>query len=164
MSMEKLDYILDRRSIRRFTDEKIDNNQIKIILTAAMYAPSAVNMQPWHFVVIHDRSMMEKVMEIHPYARMLQTASHAVVVCGDELPKKKPDPMPLLHVAEKLGVRPEESLMLGDSMSDVKAARAAGFDIICMSYGYNHGEDIRDYNPDAVVDSMDEVKGLIDWS
>jgi len=87
-----------------------------------------------------------------------------MVVCGDELPKKKPDPMPLLHVAEKLGVRPEQSLMLGDSMSDVKAARAAGFDIICMSYGYNHGEDIRDYNPDAVVDSMDEVKGLIDWS
>jgi len=84
MSMEKLDYILDRRSIRRFTDEKIDNNQIKIMLTAAMYAPSAVNMQPWHFVVIDDRSMMEKVMEIHPYARMLQTASHAVVVCGDE--------------------------------------------------------------------------------
>ena len=87
-----------------------------------------------------------------------------MVVCGDELPKKKPDPMPLLHVAEKLGVKPEQSLMLGDSMSDVKAARAAGFDIICMSYGYNHGEDIRDYNPDAVVDSMDEVKGLIDWS
>ena len=87
-----------------------------------------------------------------------------MVVCGDELAKKKPDPMPLLHVAEKLGVKPEQSLMLGDSMSDVKAARAAGFDIICMSYGYNHGEDIRDYNPDAVVDSMDEVKGLIDWS
>ena len=87
-----------------------------------------------------------------------------MVLCGDELPKKKPDPMPLLHVAEKLGVKPEQSLMLGDSMSDVKAARAAGFDIICMSYGYNHGEDIRDYKPDAVVDSMDEIKGLIDWA
>ncbi|MCW8855237.1 MAG: phosphoglycolate phosphatase [Gammaproteobacteria bacterium] len=87
-----------------------------------------------------------------------------MVLCGDELPRKKPDPMPLLHVAEKLGVKPEQSLMLGDSMSDVKAARAAGFDIICMSYGYNHGEDIRDYNPDAVVDSMDEIKDLIDWS
>lgn len=49
-----------------------------------MYAPSAVNMQPWHFVVIDDNSLMEKVMEIHPYARMMQTASHAVVVCGDE--------------------------------------------------------------------------------
>lgn len=86
-----------------------------------------------------------------------------IIVCGDTLDKKKPDPLPLLHSAEQLGAKPEESLMLGDSMSDVKAARAAGFDIICMSYGYNHGEDIRDYNPDAVVDSMDEIKTLINW-
>ena len=85
MHTKELGYILDRRSIRRFTDQKIDNEKIRIILTAAMYAPSAVNMQPWHFVVIDDPSMMEKIMEIHPYARMLQTASHAVVVCGDEL-------------------------------------------------------------------------------
>ena len=87
-----------------------------------------------------------------------------IVVCGDSLPKKKPDPMPLLHAAEQMGVTPDQSLMIGDSMSDVKAARAAGFDIVCMSYGYNHGEDIRDYNPDAVVDSMDEVKSVVDWS
>ena len=69
----------------------------------------------------------------------------------------------MLHAAEKLGVTAEQSLILGDSMSDVKAARAAGFDIICMSYGYNHGEDIRDYNPDAVVDSMAEIKNIINW-
>lgn len=86
-----------------------------------------------------------------------------IVICGDTLAKKKPDPMPLLHAAEQLGVAPEASLMLGDSMSDVKAARAAGFAIICMSYGYNHGEDIRDYKPDAVVDSMAEIKSLINW-
>jgi phosphoglycolate phosphatase len=86
-----------------------------------------------------------------------------LVVCGDTLPKKKPDPMPLLHAAEKLGAKPSQSLMLGDSQSDVKAARAAGFNIICMSYGYNHGEDIRNYKPDAVVDSMDEIKSLIAW-
>ncbi len=86
-----------------------------------------------------------------------------IVVCGDTLDKKKPHPLPLLHAAEKLNVKPEQSLMLGDSMSDVKAARAAGFDIICMSYGYNHGESIHDSNPDAVVDSMDEIKSLVDW-
>jgi nitroreductase len=84
MNMEKLKYILDRRSIRRFTDQKIDSEKIKSILTAAMYAPSAVNMQPWHFVVIDESSIMEKIMEIHPHARMLQSASHAVVICGDE--------------------------------------------------------------------------------
>jgi phosphoglycolate phosphatase len=87
-----------------------------------------------------------------------------MVICGDTLAKKKPDPLPLLHAAEQLAVQPDSSLMLGDSMSDVKAARAAGFSIICMSYGYNHGEDIRDYHPDAVVDRMDEIKQLIDWS
>ena len=90
-------------------------------------------------------------------------ADFEIIICGDTLDKKKPDPLPLLHAAEKMGVTPEQSLMLGDSMSDVKAARAAGFDIICMSYGYNHGEDIRDYNPDAVVDSMAEIKNIINW-
>ncbi|HEC17980.1 MAG TPA: phosphoglycolate phosphatase [Gammaproteobacteria bacterium] len=83
------------------------------------------------------------------------------IVCGDTLPKKKPDPLPLLHSAEMLGVAPEESLMLGDSVSDVKAARAAGFQIVCMSYGYNHGVDIRESNPDAVIDSMVELKRLL---
>ena len=85
-----------------------------------------------------------------------------VVVSGDTLPKKKPDPMPLLHAAHVMGVTPEQSMMLGDSMSDVKAARAAGFQIVCMSYGYNHGEDIRDYDPDAVIDSMAQLKGLLE--
>ncbi len=83
------------------------------------------------------------------------------IICGDTLEKKKPDPAPLLHAAELLGVKPEESLMLGDSQSDVKAARAAGFSIICMSYGYNHGEDIRNYNPDVVIDSMTELSNYI---
>jgi len=85
----------------------------------------------------------------------------AIVVAGDTLPVKKPDPGPLLHAADFFGVSPDHSLMLGDSISDVKAARAAGFQIVCMSYGYNHGEDIRNYDPDAVIDSMVELKGLI---
>ena len=83
--MEKLNYILDRRSIRRFSDQKINEEQITALMTAAMYAPSAVNKQPWHFVVIDDAVLMDKIMEVHPHARMLQTASHAIVVCGDEL-------------------------------------------------------------------------------
>ena len=85
-----------------------------------------------------------------------------IVIAGDTLPKKKPDPLPLLHGAEQMGVDPKNCMMLGDSQSDVKAARAAGFDIICMSYGYNHGEDIRDYDPDAVIDSMTELQALLE--
>ena len=84
-----------------------------------------------------------------------------IIVCGDTLAKKKPDPLPLLHAAAYFGVAPADALMLGDSKSDVAAARAAGFQIVCMSYGYNHGEDIRDYAPDAVIDSMVELAGLL---
>jgi phosphoglycolate phosphatase len=84
-----------------------------------------------------------------------------IVVAGDTLPVKKPDPAPLLHAAKHFGVTPSESLMVGDSVSDVKAARAAGFQIVCMSYGYNHGVDIRTAQPDAVIDSLVELQGLL---
>jgi phosphoglycolate phosphatase len=85
-----------------------------------------------------------------------------IVVAGDTLPVKKPDPGPLFHAAAHFDVAPERALMLGDSKSDVTAARAAGFQIVCMSYGYNHGEDIRDYSPDAVIDSMIELPALLE--
>jgi phosphoglycolate phosphatase len=84
-----------------------------------------------------------------------------IVISGDTLPKKKPDPEPLLHAAAFFGVEPARALMIGDSVSDVKAARAAGFRIVCMSYGYNHGQDIRDSCPDAVIDRMSELPSLL---
>jgi phosphoglycolate phosphatase len=85
-----------------------------------------------------------------------------IVIAGDTLAKKKPDPLPLLHAAEHFGVSPQDALMIGDSVSDVKAARAAGFSVFCMSYGYNHGQDIREAHPDAVMDSMSELPGLLE--
>jgi phosphoglycolate phosphatase len=86
----------------------------------------------------------------------------SIIISGDTLPFKKPDPGPLLHAAAYFGVAPEASLMIGDSVSDVKAARAAGFQIVCLSYGYNHGEDIRDAHPDAVIDTMTEIMSLLE--
>jgi len=80
-----------------------------------------------------------------------------LVICGDTLPKRKPDPLPLLYAANFFSVTPESSLMVGDSINDVAAARAAGFNILCVSYGYNRGMDIRDANPDAVVHSLAEL-------
>ena len=85
----------------------------------------------------------------------------SIVISGDTLEKKKPDPMPLLHAAKYFNVAPEQALMIGDSISDVKAARAAGFRIACMTYGYNHGVDIREAKPDAVMDSMAELPDLL---
>jgi phosphoglycolate phosphatase len=86
----------------------------------------------------------------------------SIVISGDTLPEKKPDPAPLRHGAEFFGCRPEQCLMIGDSVSDVHAARAAGFQIVCMSYGYNHGVDIRDSHPDAVIDSLTEIFPLLE--
>ena len=85
-----------------------------------------------------------------------------VIVSGDTTPKKKPDPLPLLYGAEQLGVNPADGLMIGDSMHDVEAARNAGFQVVCVPYGYNHGHDIRDAKPDAVIQSLAELKGLLE--
>lgn len=82
--MEVIEAILTRRSIRKYSREKITDNQIEIILKAAMYAPSAMNQQPWHFIVIDDREKLNLIMEVHPYSKMLKEAGLAILVCGDE--------------------------------------------------------------------------------
>lgn len=85
----------------------------------------------------------------------------AIIICGDTLPKKKPDPMPLLHAAQYFGVEPEKALMVGDTVNDIQAARAAGFQILCVTYGYNQGGNIDGAGPDATVDSLAELPSLI---
>lgn len=98
---------------------------------------------------------------VGPILEKLGIMDHmSIVIAGDTLPKKKPDPLPLLHAASVFDKKPEQSLMVGDSESDVKAARAAGFQVVCVSYGYNHGHDIRNTNPDAVIDSLTELPEL----
>ena len=84
-----------------------------------------------------------------------------VTIGGDQVERIKPDPQPLLMAAEELRVDPKQAVMLGDSVSDVMAARAAGMPIICVSYGYNHGQDIRSHDPDAVINSLAQLKTLI---
>ena len=82
----------------------------------------------------------------------------AIVISGDTLQNKKPHPEPLLHAAEFFKVEPAKALMVGDSISDVKAARAAGFQVACVPYGYNHGEDIRTAEPDVVIATIADLK------
>ena len=82
--MELYDGLITRRSIRAFKPDPIDREQVDEIIRAGMYAPSAVNCQPWHFIVIDDRSLMDRIMQIHPYAGMLAEARYAVLICGDQ--------------------------------------------------------------------------------
>jgi len=80
-----------------------------------------------------------------------------LVLSGDSLPKQKPDPLPLLHACKHFGITPDHGVLVGDSSNDVEAARAAGMPVLCVPYGYNHGHDIREANPDRVVDSLAQV-------
>lgn len=72
---------------------------------------------------------------------------------GDVLAEKKPSPAPLQHVLDLHGCAPDDALMVGDSVNDVEAARAAGVPVYCVSFGYNHGVPIVHSNPDGIIDS-----------
>ncbi|MFA6119164.1 MAG: nitroreductase family protein [Parachlamydiales bacterium] len=88
--METMQAILTRRSIRKFKSDKVPKNIVDEILHAAMHAPSANNQQPWQFIVIEDRKILEDISKIHPYAGMCRTAAMAILVCADlKLEKSK---------------------------------------------------------------------------
>jgi len=84
-----------------------------------------------------------------------------VVVAGDTLAVKKPDPAPLLHAAALLGADAATTTMVGDSMADLKAARAAGMRVLCVSYGYSPTARLADHAPDALVDRMPALLPLL---
>lgn len=81
----------------------------------------------------------------------------ALVVGGDTLPLRKPDPLPLIHSMQVFNKNASTTLMVGDSKNDIEAARRAGIDCIVVSYGYNHGENIDDSDPQQVVDRLDQL-------
>jgi len=83
--MDILKAIFTRRSIRKYTNEKINEDSISFLLEAGMYAPSAVNKQPWHFIVFRDREKMKAIIEVHPNSYMLADCDTAILVCWDEL-------------------------------------------------------------------------------
>jgi nitroreductase len=78
-----MEAILTRRSIRKYTDQPVSDALITDLLRAAMAAPSAGNQQPWQFVVVRDRAVLEVVAGANPYGGMARDAQVAVIVCGD---------------------------------------------------------------------------------
>jgi nitroreductase len=88
--MKALEAIFTRRSVREFTPEPLPDDVLERILRAGMQAPSAGNQQPWHFLVVQDRGLLEEIARIHPYAQMCRTAAAAVLVCGDSTLEKFP--------------------------------------------------------------------------
>jgi phosphoglycolate phosphatase len=117
---------------------------------------------------LHDAGLRTAVVtnKQHRFAAALLTRlglAHwvDVVVGGDTCPRRKPDPQPLLFACESLHVPPSAALMVGDSVNDVQAARAAGIPIVCVSYGYNEGRDPRSLECDVLLDSLAELPALL---
>jgi phosphoglycolate phosphatase len=84
-----------------------------------------------------------------------------VVVSGDTLPKPKPDPMPVVWACGRLNVSPADALLIGDSVHDFKAGRAAGCRVFLVPYGYNEGQDVRGLECDAIVATVLDAVSLI---
>lgn len=78
-----LEVIHQRKSVRKFTDQVVSKSQLETLVKAGMAAPSAVNRQPWAFVAVEDRATLDALSAGLPYAKMLTTASAAIIVCGD---------------------------------------------------------------------------------
>jgi nitroreductase len=81
--MEALECLLSRRSIRKYSTDKIAKDIVSDLLKAGFAAPSAGNQQPWHFIVIEDRKVLNAIPEYHENAQMLKNAPLAIVICGD---------------------------------------------------------------------------------
>jgi nitroreductase len=83
MSRELIQTIRMRRSIRKYTGEPVGEEDVRVLLEAAMSAPSANNSQPWHFVVVTERQTLDALAAVHPYGKMLSQAPLCIAVCGE---------------------------------------------------------------------------------
>lgn len=86
--MDIQEAILNRRSIRKYKDQKISKEDLDTILKAAMYAPSAMNLQPWQFIVFDEKQILAETIKSIPYAEMLRQSAAAILVCGDKAIEK----------------------------------------------------------------------------
>lgn len=89
--MDLMEAIFSRRSIRKYLPGPVSDETIELLLRAAMAAPSAGDERPWHFIVIRDRKILAKVPSFHPFSRMIEEVSVAVLVCGDREEEKYED-------------------------------------------------------------------------
>jgi nitroreductase len=83
MGQDLIQTIFSRRSIRKYIGDPVSEDDIKTLLEAAMAAPSASNIKPWHFVVVTQRETLDALADAHPYGKMLAQATLCIAVCGD---------------------------------------------------------------------------------
>ena len=161
-----MDTILSRRSIRRYQNCPVEEALVEYCLRSAMAAPSAHNQQPWAFVVIDDRELLDAIPGFHPYSRMLYEAPMAILVCGDERELKSPDFWPqdcaaaveniLLAACSRglgsvwMGVYPKEPIMQGFRRLLNMPGYLVPFALVALGYGAEEKEPSERYDPGRV--------------
>jgi nitroreductase len=88
--MDAIEALVTRRSIRSFTSRPVSLDTVRELIRAAMHAPSAGNEQPWHYLILTNRDVLDKIPDFHPYAGMVSEAPVAVLVCADPRQEKHP--------------------------------------------------------------------------
>lgn len=95
------------------------------------------------------------------FERLQMAAWIDLVVGGDTCERRKPDPQPLLYACQRLALPLTQTVVVGDSINDVLAARAGGLSIVCVTYGYNEGQDPRALPGDAWIDSLSDLPAML---
>lgn len=163
--MEALEAILSRRSIRKYTGERVSEGIVSSLLKAGMAAPSAHNRRPCHFIVVDDRELMLGVLEYHPFSKMLEFASHAIVVLGDndvqdsdfwihDCSAAIENILIAAHSlgvgAVWLGVHPSEKLISGTKELFNVPGNVTPLGIVSLGYPAEEKNPRDNYNPDRV--------------
>ena len=117
-------------------------------LAATAHLPKAI-------VTNKDRVFTEQLLE-----KLNLTSHFKVLVCGDD-GEKKPSPSPLLKACEALNISPEKAIMIGDSKSDIVAAKSAEIDVLALTYGYNQGFDLKELEPEYLCDGFLDIIPII---
>jgi phosphoglycolate phosphatase len=156
---ETLDPELIKKALKIFLDFYAQNLAVETVtypqvpqtlkaLKAHGYRLAIVTNKPFAFVkpILTTLGLME---------------NFELILGGDSLEKKKPNPLPLLHVCKQLNVSTHEAVMVGDSKNDIQAANACNMQSIGLTYGYNYGENISVHNPSVVFDNFADILTLL---
>jgi nitroreductase len=165
-TMEFVDVVKTRRSIRNYTDQPVPKEMIETIIRAAMAAPSAGNQQPWHFIILTERAKLDAIPAFHPYSKMVEKAPVAILICGDPDGRKWPAYWPqdcsaatqnLLLAARDLGlgtvwagVYPDEGRMAGFRQLLAIPENIYPFSLIPVGWPAGDFQEMRRFHPQRI--------------
>ena len=160
---------LIKRALKNVNDKRMFEKTLKIF--KANYKNSLcvkTSLYPWVKETLEKLPDKKAIVTNKPYefvGEILKTLGidryFEMYIGGESLPEKKPSSTPLLYVCEKMGFKPENAVMIGDSKNDIIAAKKAGIKSVAVNYGYNYGEDVSVYKPDIIINKFTELTEVL---